>query len=153
MTILSQRDPRWANVKLGSKGLITIGAYGCTTTALAEVNNEFGASCTPQQVAEHLDWYTPEGLVLWTKLNMQKAAFEPNGRVYGYNPQRVKESIKNSDKSCLLEVKLGHGKHWLKGESITVIGRIMARDPWTGKIVDVVRQYGPITGSAHFTRR
>lgn len=154
MKILNQKDPKWASLKLGSKGLLTIGGYGCTTTGLAEINNLFGANCTPSDVAAHIDWYTPEGLVLWAKLDLKYAAFDPMGRVYNFDLNRIVESLTTYGKACLLQVKIpGFDKHWLKGEAVGYDGKIYARDPLSGSIIDVVAKYGAITGSAHFSKK
>lgn len=147
----SQRNPKWSGQKLGKKGLITIGGFGCTTCCLAEVNNEFGANCTPDQVAAHHEWYTPEGLVLWQNLKLKHAIFLTRG--YGFNKSIIKEHIKNPDLAVILEVKLGAGKHWLKAESINFLGQIWAKDPLRGDECDVVKRYGAITGYATFKRR
>lgn len=153
MRILAQRDPRWASVHLGLSDL-RISGYGCTTCGIAEINNDFGQNCTPDQVAEHVDWYTADGLVLWAKLNLKSAVFEPMGRVYTYDKARIDASVKDvKNKRVLLRVNLLHGYHWLKATQYNSKGRLMAHDPWVGDECDVVARYGAITGSAHFARR
>lgn len=154
MKIFSQQNPQWAGVPLGSKGQIHMKDSGCTTTALAELNNAFGANCTPDQVAAHTDWYTPTGLILWTNLALQHAQFEPMGRVYGFNQPKIVDSLTSIGKGCLIQVAIPKaGNHWLKGEAVGYNNAIYARDPWTGTIVDVIAKYGAITGSAHFTQK
>lgn len=152
MKILCQRNPLWSEKKLGASTL-SIGSYGCTSTGLAEINNRFGANCTPADVAAHKDWYTIAGLILWDKLALQFATFE--GREYGFNQARVLESLNDSNnKAVLIQVNIPRaGQHWLKGEAIGNNNVIYARDPWDGSIVDVVHKYGVITGSAHFKKR
>ena len=44
---LSQQDPAWKSIPLGSDSSSTIGVYGCLLTDLAMVANGFGASETP----------------------------------------------------------------------------------------------------------
>lgn len=149
--IFNQRDPKWSGVKLGSKGLITMGAYGCTTCCIAEVNNKLGAACLPPDVANHKDWYTPEGLVLWSKLNLKNAVWKWRG--YRFDKKVIVDHIKDKDKAVIIEVPLGAGKHWLTGESVNMFGRIMARDPWHGDICDVLKRYKKVTGYATFVRR
>ena len=48
--VLAQRDPRWANVKLGYSPTITIGQQGCLITSLTMVLNHYGYNETPSTV-------------------------------------------------------------------------------------------------------
>lgn len=152
--VLCQRDLSWDRKKIGASNL-EIGDYGCTTTALAELNNRFGANCTPLDVAQHKEFYTKDGLVLWPNVQMQFAVPEESPRVYGYSQTRVFDALLNpNNKGVLLEVSLPKGgKHWLFGEAIGYNNVIYARDPWDGSLVDIVHKYGKITGSAHFRKK
>lgn len=152
-TILCQRNPLWANKKLGSSNL-TIGNDGCTTTVLAMINNEFGAGCTPDQVAAHQNWYTAAGLILWNQLNLQHATFDLNGRVYGINLARILDSIKDPNKAVGLEVQIPRSKHWVLADSEAILGQptFLTKDPWDG-IECLNTKYGPVTGSVHFSKR
>lgn len=114
------------------------------------VNNDFGENCTPAQVADHLDWYTPGGLVLWTKLALKKTSFV--WRTYGFDQNDINKQVADPDKRVLLQVPLSHGSHWLKATHV-LKGHLMADDPWFGDECDVLRRYGKITGSALFKRR
>lgn len=151
MQILSQKDKAWSLKKIGASTLL-IRDYGCTTTALAELNNRFGANCNPADVASHTEWYTPAGLVLWDKLDLKYASFVPNGRIYGFNKAQIIAALMlPNENGVLLEVAIpGALKHWLFGEGFGTDGTIYARDPINGSIVDIVKKYGKITGSAHF---
>ena len=117
MKILCQRNPLWAEKKLGASSL-SIGDYGCTSSMLAEINNRFGANATPADVAAHKEWYTSAGLILWPKLDLKFAIFEDMGRVYGFNEARVLEALNDpNNKAVGLEVNIPKaGKHWLKGD-------------------------------------
>lgn len=149
--ILCQRSAEWKDKLLGSSKL-KIGDYGCTSTAIAEVNNLFGAECTPADVAAHKEWYTKDGLILWPKLNLQKANFI--WRHYNFNPAIISQNILDRDKAVLLEVNMPRAnKHWLFAEAISDDGQIFARDPWTGYIVNVFQKYGAVTGFALFSRK
>nr|QGH72398.1 MAG: hypothetical protein [Podoviridae sp. ctka020] len=153
MKILCQRDLRWKDRKIGASDL-SLGDYGCTTTGLAEVNNKFGANCTPLDVANHEEFYTLTGLVLWTKIDMKFALPEASPRVYGCNLARITDSLSLPNKAVLLEVQLSKTlKHWLFGEAIGYNNQIYARDPWDGTLVDILYKYGKITGSAHFLKK
>lgn len=48
--VLAQRDPRWANIKLGYSPTITIGQQGCLITSLTMVLNHYGYNETPATV-------------------------------------------------------------------------------------------------------
>ena len=153
MKILRQTNPVWKNLSLGGSKL-TIGGFGCTSTALAEANNKFGAQCTPVDVSNHKEFYTSEGLILWTKLDLKYVKFEANGREYKYNEQRIFDSLTNPKKCVLLQVMFPKaGQHWVFGEALGDENIIYARDPFYGDICDVKRRYGAIIGSAHFERK
>lgn len=64
MTLYSQKDPRWANTRLGSSRL-TIGGYGCAITALGIL-----AGKTPLEVNQILldgGGFAQGNLVIWGK--------------------------------------------------------------------------------------
>ena len=66
MTPLSQRDPRWKDIKLGT-GSTTIGQEGCLVTCLAML-----AGTTPDVVNEELKrvgGYQNGNLVIWSALD------------------------------------------------------------------------------------
>lgn len=46
---LSQRDPKWANIPLGT-GALTIGGAGCLLVAACMVHNAFGGDLTPAEL-------------------------------------------------------------------------------------------------------
>lgn len=51
---ISQRDPRWANEKLGFDTTVTIGTDGCTLTCLTMLVNGYGFSETPSTMNRKL---------------------------------------------------------------------------------------------------
>ncbi len=51
---ISQRDPRWANEKLGFDSTVTIGTDGCTLTCLTMLVNGYGFSETPSTLNKKL---------------------------------------------------------------------------------------------------
>jgi hypothetical protein len=53
MTCFSQRDPRWAEEKLGT-GVFTIGASGCLITAMASICVDFGVPTDPHRLNQWL---------------------------------------------------------------------------------------------------
>lgn len=127
MTILSQRDPQWANIQLGTSPY-TIGSHGCTITALAMF-----IGTTPDYVNKRLlevNGYAQGCLVIWAKV---KEAFpgvyieEPYIRMY--DNDAVLASI-----PCLVEVDFDgtlrtDDRHW-----VVFTGNKQMYDPWTGTV-------------------
>lgn len=150
MIYLSQRDPRWSQVKLGDSTL-TLGGYGCTTTCISMLSDYFKCFVYPDAIARKSSNYTKDGLILWPKLKFDKMAFE--WRQYGRDDRRIQESLSHPDKAVIVQVD--NGEHWL-----VVIGKTwfglgadwVCVDPWTGKKCHAIRDYHNITGSAHFKR-
>lgn len=123
MQILSQRDPRWANIKLGTSSE-TIGGYGCTITCISMIEGT-----TPDVTNEKLKavgGYANGNLVIWDKI---KEAF-PNSevhRVWNYNNDDVLANVPN----VLVEVDgapIGGYRHW-----VVFVGDHKLYDPWDGK--------------------
>ncbi len=155
MGLLSQRNPLWATHKIG-KSSLEIGNYGCTLTCLAMLNNRFGANCTPAQVAEHLDWFTNTGLVLWNKINLMTANFV--WRDYGVDMGKITQYLADFDnKAVILQLEILHKDlppsfHWVLAEEYLQNGVFRCADPWT----DAFQQtsiYGPVIGAAYFSKR
>ena len=103
----------------------------------------------PDKIASHADWFTKDGLVLWSKLNLPMKFV---WRQYGRNDAKILESLKNPNGACLLQV--GNGSHWVlpirktwfKNDYVIV-------DPWGGRMGVACGDYGNITGSSHFIKR
>lgn len=145
MTILSQRDPRWADITLGT-GKGTIGYYGCTITCLAMI-----MGLTPDVVNDRMKalplvngstGFANGNLVLWSRLGEAFPDFEFT-RVWVYNNDDVLANVPN----VLVEVPAtaigGTGKHW-----VVFIGNQELNDPWIGKPrpTSDFLQYGDPTG-------
>src|SRR3990167_9347972 len=106
MQIYSQRNPLWGNIRIG-KSPCLISRYGCTLCCLAML-----AGVTPDKIAKK-DWFTSDGLILWTKINLPNVKFEK--RLYGNVMSEIKESLKNKNKAVMLQVQ---GNHWVLASSI-----------------------------------
>lgn len=125
MNILSQRDPRWANIKLGTSNS-TIYFYGCTITSLAMI-----LGTTPDVVNRRLkdvDGFSNGNLIVWSKVEAAFPGIKAK-RVRGYDNNDVLYNIPN----VLVEVPAypigGNGSHW-----VVYTGNKQLADPWTGKI-------------------
>lgn len=147
MLLLSQRDPKWADTRLG-KSKLTIGKFGCTITCIAMLSDYFGHDVTPDQIATKLARFTPEGLLIWQSLNLPTMKFEK--RLYGQHPDAIAESLRDPNKAVILEVQ---GKHWVVALGKDVLGRMRIADPWFGDRSTMNRYKGQITGSAHFIQK
>lgn len=156
MIFLSQRDLRWAGLKLGSSKL-TVGRFGCTTTCISMLSDYFKCFATPGELAQgkvvkhDLLKYTAQGLLIWKSLNLKKMDFEK--RVYGRVDYDIEKSLKDPKKAVILAVN--DDAHWVVATSINKFYRLLGRnvyniiDPWDGK-KKTTRAFKNISGSAHF---
>lgn len=150
MIILSQRNPFWSTLHLGSSPL-TVGRYGCTTTCIAMISDYFGHYKSPLCLAQQPGLYDAAGKIIWSELNHLFLGMVFEKRVYGRNDALIKESLADKDKAVILEVD--HGQHW-----VVALGKTLIRndyriaDPWFGDKSTAVGRYHNITGSAHFKR-
>lgn len=120
---LSQRDPRWANIKLGTSNT-TIGDFGCTITAIASI-----LGTTPDVVNERMkavNGFASGNLVIWAKIAEAFPGTQVH-RVWSYNNEDVAKNVPN----VIVEVDgapIGGARHWLR-----YLGNQKAMDPWDGK--------------------
>jgi len=148
MQIFKQRD--YPHVLLGSSNL-TIAADGCYTCVLAEINNIFGANCTPDQVAAHKEFYTLDGQIINTKLDLQNTVFDWSG---AWDQSKVDEYLSDwQNKQMAVKIQLPRGQtHFMKIDQKNWLGRYQCDDPWSGQKVDI-EHYGPIIGVRYFSKR
>lgn len=123
MNLLSQRDLKWANIKLGFSDS-TIGLYGCTITCLAMI-----IGTTPDVVNDRLkavNGFASGNLLIWSKIPEAFPGITIN-RVWSYINDDVLAHVPN----VLVEVPAapigGNGSHW-----VVYIGDHKLNDPWTG---------------------
>jgi len=130
--LLSQRDPKWANLPLGTSSS-SIGYEGCLLTALGM---KFGL--TPDIINQRLNavdgFLSPKGahpsekkLVIWKKLDEALPGVKFTYRHYQYNNEVVKQNL-----PCLVEVNgapIGGSVHW-----VLYIGNQQLHDPFDGKV-------------------
>lgn len=149
MIYLSQRDPRWSTWLLG-KSKLTVGRFGCTTTAISMLSDYFGGFVAPKDLAKDENLYTTGGLIIWGNLNLPTMKFVK--RLRYRNDTEIQKSLNNLNEGVILEVD--YGSHW-----IVAVRKNLWRtdyicvDPWTGKVCNAIGDYKNITGSAHFTRK
>ena len=144
----SQRDPRWALVKIGDSQL-TLGKFGCTTTCLSMLSDYFGCFKSPDMIALHHEWYTPDGLIVWGALKFPNMQFVK--RTSAYVDQEIQESINDPKRAVMLNVN--GGTHWVVAIRKALLSNdYVCVDPWTGKRCLAKRDYHNIVGSAHFEK-
>lgn len=149
MQLLCQRDPKWAQVKLGVSNL-TVGRYGCTTTCVSMLSDYFGTYIAPSTLAFQKNYYTVDGLLNWTALDLPGMQFI--SRDQGRDDAKILDSIRNHDKAVMLEVS--NGSHWVVAiRKCWFSNSYIVADPWTGKTCDVIKVYKNITGAAYWVRK
>jgi hypothetical protein len=151
MIILTQGNHLWEDKLIGSSNL-TIGADGCALTCLAMINNTFGENCTPEDVAAHTNWFTPQGLILWNQLNLKAAVF--NARM-GWNVQEVLSTVQDVEKMVMVQVQLPRNQtHWMLVDYLNSEdpNTFFCADPYSGKMV-LSNHYGSEIGTAYFSKR
>jgi hypothetical protein len=140
LQIYSQRDPRWANIKLGT-GTLTIGQAGCTISCVASL-----AGITPKEVNERLlkvNGYANTNLIIWSKVKEAMPWLEWKHRGYTYDNNQVAQNL-----PCLVEVdgkRIGAPRHW-----VLYIGNQKMYDPWYG--TEKTTSYYPPVGYAIINR-
>lgn len=117
ITPLSQRDPRWAAMTLGTTPY-TIARYGCTLTCLSMASEFFSQIAVtppqtpvkyqlPDKVSQTLE-FTPDGLLLWGSL--AKLGMKLVERVKVRDDVKIQAALANAKQVCLLQVE---GWHWV----------------------------------------
>lgn len=150
MKYLSQRDPAWAGHKLGASNL-TLGRWGCTTTAISMLSDYFNCFRSPLEIASNANNYTKDGLIIWKNLNFDKMKFE--WREYGRNDAKIKAALLNPNEAVILQVNdmahwiVAYSSRWVKSGDYVII------DPWTGRKCTLLKNYHNITGAAYFSRK
>ena len=141
---LCQRNPNWSQIKMLPSNL-TIGRYGCTSTALCDLAAFYGCPCNPDQAINQNIFYTPEGLILWNKINFPNFHFVE--RFYGYDKPTIEQALADPFATVLLEVSHSHWV-WALGKSL--FGGFRIADPWYGDKATTARYHNDITGGAVF---
>ncbi len=150
--IFKQRD--YPNVMLGDSNL-SIAEAGCYTCVLAEINNIFGANCTPPDVAAHKNFYDSNGImqnaVLATPEGLKNTVFDAAS---AYDPARMDFYLADwQDKQVAVKVQLPrNGTHFMKLAQKNSYGRYQCHDPYSGGVVDI-NHYGPVIGLRYFSKR
>lgn len=150
LLFLSQLDDRWNLNRIG-RSYLTIGKAGCTLTSLSMSLSDFGIDLMPDEIADHTEWFTERGLILWKKTEEGLRKLYPSNtfsliRYYGRNDALIRESLIPGT-GVLFEV--ANRSHWLKADRKTLFRNDYdCRDPWTGESCKAIGNYRNITGYA-----
>ena len=146
VTTFSQRDPKWANKKLGFSNL-TIGNYGCTLTCLSSlISYVYQETYKPDKVNELLknaNAYVG-ALVLWSRIPLAFNKVKFIKRVYSYNNLETSYYVYVRKMPVLVEVnaaKIGAPRHW-----VLFLGNQNELDPWDGTVKSTATY--PMTGES-----
>ena len=128
--VLSQRDDRWKDQKIGQTNR-TIGQVGCTITCVSMSSSWFNEFRAPDVLAQKLK-FTKDALLLWQSIGAYFKSFEFEWRFYTYDQARIDEALKNPNKTLLLNVD--KGAHWVHALSrIPFTKSFWVADPWDGR--------------------
>jgi len=150
VTSFTQRDPRWANKKLGFSNL-TIGGYGCTLTCLSSlISYVYQEEYQPDKVNDLLKKANAYvgGLVLWSRIPLAFNKLRWIKRVYAYNNLETSIYVYIRKMPVLVEVnavKIGAARHW-----VLFLGNQKCLDPWSGNIISTSTY--PPTGESFIQR-
>ena len=141
-----QRDPRWANYKLGTKS--TIGAHGCLLCCNAVVACAAGHMTNPYDLnkwmTEH-EGYFDGNLWLWDKLT----ELYPDMRFEGFTWYPTDETIRAKLRAGILPIILVDlnestpllDMHWVVPLGIDAENYVLIYDPWKNDIVRLRDRY------------
>lgn len=144
LTLYDQRNPLWANNKLGATNL-TIGEDGCNITAQCILASAFGKMITPDEVAKHPECFDANGEYLY---NYPDFPFTLGQKITGRNDVAIRASLKDPKRCVMLNVD--RGAHFIATLKRNYFGSYTCADPWWGDKCDAIRRWHDITGSRHF---
>jgi hypothetical protein len=149
---LSQRDPRWATVKIGNTDTL-VGRMGCLITCLSMLTQYFNCYQLPDEIAKNVKNFTADSIA-WINLNFPTFSFRwREGSLFSEEPvdmDLIKAYMKDPNKAVVLEV--ANHSHWVLALWETFDQDILAIDPWTGETCEVFKKYKNITGAGLFVK-
>lgn len=143
MLLVGQRDARWSFKPIG-KSKTTIGQAGCVISSLSMLSDWYGCYHDPAWMSKYLSF--KEDMILWPSIT-DKLCFKFIWRQYGYNENKILNSLDGKGSSVLLRLHEGAQTHWVVAIK-KVLNQYWVADPWTKTRHFVPKSW--ITGSAHF---
>jgi hypothetical protein len=148
MIYLSQYDPRWCQKLIGASTL-TLGRQGCAITSVCNALAKFGIYFNPDELASHVELFTPQGLIIWAKVQEWLKAKYPYKsfsiyRYYGRSDQAIVQNLKPGS-AVLLQV--ANKSHWVMAERKQWLRNdYTVGDSWGGVARTAIGDYSNITG-------
>lgn len=129
----SQRDSRWADVKIGISGL-KMKDYGCAVSSVAMVFTKMGDSITPLKLVKK-PIYTQGGLIVWPDSSFGNKVSLTSGTSHGNIKWKTIDSQLAKGNPVIVYIKKnrGSGGHYVvihHKESST--GKYVVHDPYFG---------------------
>lgn len=118
MKLLSQKDPKWAKVKIGQSNF-TLGNSGCLITDISMLSDWYsryrgiGEYHDPEWLAKNLR-FTFDGYLYWSSIT-KELAFKFDWRFYYYDENRILPALTGKNTACLLRIYDGAKAHWVVG--------------------------------------
>lgn len=129
--LLSQRDPRWANIKLGY-GVPTIGQSGCIITCLTSLSGGNDVAKTNSDFMKY-GAYSQGNLTYWVNVPLALRNLNFVYRYNYYDNNIVSDYVYNKKIPVIVQVNAapigGSGDHY-----VLYVGDHKLMDPWTGTI-------------------
>jgi hypothetical protein len=130
--VISQRDSRWKNVRLGT-GDTTIGSHGCVLTSLTAL----AGKTDPREVNELMiknNGFVDGDLVNWVNVPRALPMLKFQWRSWVYDNNQVANWVYTKKLPVIVEVDgapIGSPK---SSHFVIFLGDRKCMDPWTGKI-------------------
>lgn len=132
VTLLSQRDPRWAGKNLGTSPQ-TIGTHGCVITALTMLAGEVDVGRTNDLFNQH-GVYVQGNLVWWSQVQKAFTDLKFNWRSSVYDNNQVANWIYNKKIPVIVEVDAAPIGSPRTSHYVLFLGEQRLADPWDGTI-------------------
>lgn len=149
---LGQRDPKWANMKLGNfyaSEQSTIGRYGCLLTCVTMLGNYYsGIDWTPPQVnylLAHRGGFYGENLLVYSVVSEIFPEMQWDGFI---ECEKIPAPVGEIDKllPVILKVDFNIQTTPVDGHYVLAVGKLgsdyIINDPWTGKREFLLARYG-----------
>lgn len=147
ITPLSQKDPRWGSVKLGTSNT-TIGGYGCLITSASMMLRHFGFDTDPGRLNDLLKangGYHDGNLFVWGALEKIFKGVTFGYRYNGAYLDKIDEQLAQN-KPVIINVDLNPTTSVLDEHWVLIVGKVngsyIINDPWYGTQFKFEDKYG-----------
>lgn len=130
--LLSQRDSRWKDIKLGFSD-VTIGNFGCVITSLTSLAQRSDVSVT-NELFKSNGVYLKPNLVIWGNVPKVFTGLRFVWRSNGYDNNIVANWVYGKKTPVVVQVNAAPIGSPRTDHYILFVGDKKCFDPWTGKI-------------------